>query len=167
MKTAKKKYIFSAPLEKKDNWGNWYVVYFPHDVEQEFGVKGTIRVKGTYQNLPFDRALIPNGDGTHYLVFSAAMRKAAGLRLGNMVKIELWLNDQPDEIIIPDELQEAFDLEPEVAEKFNQKSNSFKRGVIHWFNTAKHAETKAKRAAEILNRFTSDHPWNTKNKDDH
>lgn len=162
MKTAKKKYTFSAPLEKKDNWGNWYIVYFPHDVEQEFGVKGTIRVKGNYQNIPFDRALIPNGDGTHYLVFSASMRKAAGLRLGNMVKIELWINDQPDEIIIPDELLEAFELEPEVAAKFNQKSNSFKRGVIHWFNTAKQAETKAKRAAEILHRFTSDHPWNTK-----
>ena len=151
---AEKTYKFSAPIMRKSGEAAWYYVLFPFDVEEEFGTKGIVRMKGTYNNNPCEWALIPLGDGTHHIIVSGEMRKKAGIRLGNIMSFELMVNTMPYEIIIPEELEEGFELEPGMKARFEVQKLGFKKNMIVWLNQAKQPETKAKRVAEILRRLS-------------
>jgi hypothetical protein len=155
MKETNKVFRFKAPLQRKNQAGAWYYVTVPFDVAKEFGTKGVVRILGSYNQLPFDRALIPFGDGTHHIILSTEMRRKAGIKLGHEVAIEFTRNENPDEVTIPEELEEGFEIEPKAKEVFERQSTSFKRNVVIWINQAKQPETKAKRIAEALRRLTS------------
>ncbi|RYZ55473.1 MAG: DUF1905 domain-containing protein [Sphingobacteriales bacterium] len=153
-----KTYSFTAPLMRMEGKGAWYYVPYPGDVEKEFGTKGSVRILGTYNGVSMDRALIPRGDGTHHIILSLEMRKKAGLRLGNEVTIRFKLNEDPDALIIPPELEEAFELDPFSREVFDRQTPGYRRGIIYWLDSAKRAETREQRAAEILRRLSTGSP---------
>lgn len=152
-KQADKIYKFSAPIQRKSGEAAWYFVLFPFDVAVEFDTKGIVRMKGNYNGIACERALIPLGDGTHHIIISGEMRKKAGVRLGQSIHFELQENKEPFEVVIPDELEEGFELEPGAKAKFNEQKLGFKKNMITWLNQAKQPETKAKRVAEILRRL--------------
>ena len=54
-----KKYKFNARIEKGDGGGAY--VYFPFDVQKEFGSKGKVPVKATFDGVPFTGSLINTG----------------------------------------------------------------------------------------------------------
>jgi len=154
MKSNKEKtYKFSVPIQRKSGKAAWYFVIFPFDVEKEFGTKGFVRMKGTYNGIACERALIPLGDGMHHIIVSGDMRKKAGTRLGQEIHFVLKENHSPFVVIIPEELKEGFELEPGSQEQFEAQKLGFKKNMIVWLNQAKQPETKAKRAAEILRRL--------------
>ena len=152
-KQTEKIYKFTALIQRKSGEASWFYVLFPFDVVTEFGKKGIVRMKGTYNGIACERALIPLGDGTHHIIVSGEMRKKAGVRLGQSLQFELQENKEPFEVIIPEELEEGFELEPGAKEKFEAQKLGFKKNMIYWVNQAKQPETKAKRIAEILRRL--------------
>ena len=153
-----KTYHFKAPLMRREGKGGWYYVLFPYDVALEFGTRGAVRVLGTFNGIPMDWALIPGGDGTHHIVISGEMRRRAGLRLGSEVSIDIRINEEPDSFALPEELAEAFELEPFARAVFEKQTPGYKRGILHWINAAKRPETRAQRAAEILKRLSTGNP---------
>ncbi len=150
-----KTYRFKGALQRFPGKGGIYYILFPYSVEKEFGVKIAVRVKGTLNNIPIDRALKPMGDGTHYIIVNTELRRQAGIRLGNEVTITLKRNQEPDELVIPEELQEVLDMEPRARETFGLQLPSTQRGMAYWISSAKRPETRAQRAAELLRRLTS------------
>ncbi len=148
-----KTYRFKGKLERFAGKGSFYYIEFPFSVEKEFKTKSAVRVKGTLNDIPIDRALKPRGDGTHYILINTELRRQAGLRLGNEVTIRLVRNEQPDELEIPEELLEAFELEPEAQKTFEAQIPSMRRGMVYWINSSKRPETRAQRAGEILRRL--------------
>ncbi len=150
---------FIAVLEKMSDRFAWHYVEFPHDVEKLFGKRGTVRVKGTINGVPMDRALMPRKSGYHMIVFGTELRKKAKLVMGKEAVIELWLNTKPDEIELPEELQETLDFFPEFATAFKKVKPGMKRNMCIWINQGKTVATRAKRVAELLKRFETGHPW--------
>jgi len=150
-----KTYRFTATLMRQPGKGGMYYVLFPHEVEKEFGTKGSVRVLGALNNIVIDRALIPRGDGTHYILINTELRRKAGLREGNTVIIAIKQNENPDILTIPEELIEGFEMEPEARKIFDQHTKGFQRSIIYWINTAKRTETRAQRVGEMLQRLIS------------
>lgn len=148
---------FNATLERFPGKCRLYHVKFPYVVEELFGTKSAVRVKGTLNGLPIDRALEPLGDGTHYLIINPDLRRQARIALGSKVTIELWRNETPNELELPAELEAALDLEPTDRERFDQLRLSTRRQVAYWVDSAKGLETRANRAAEMLRRLLSGH----------
>lgn len=144
---------FEGPLERLPDRGGLHIVTCPFDVEALFGTRGSVRVKGTMNDLTIDRALIPRGDGTHYIVLSPEMRRKAGLRLGNMVRFVLMRNEKPEELEFPEELSVALEMEPGALEILKQQTPGAVRGLVYWIDSAKRPETRAQRAAEMVRRL--------------
>lgn len=151
----KKTYTFRGILETRPGKWGFSFITFPYPVEEEFGTRAMVRIRGTINGIALDRALIPMGDGTHYIRINTDLRRQAGLRTGNEVVVSLTQNEEPDVLEIPEELEACFDIEQGSRELFEAHITSVKRGVIHWITSAKTPATREKRAVEILRRIVS------------
>jgi hypothetical protein len=158
-KRALKTIRFTAEVEKMPGRFAWTYVEFPHDVQKLFGKKGVVRVKGTMNGVPIDRALMPRKSGYHMIVLSAELRKKANVEIGEKAVFEIWLNDRPDELELSEELKETLAFFPEFAQAWEKLTPGMKRGMCYWVGSAKTEATRAKRVAELLRRFDSRHPW--------
>lgn len=146
-------FTFTGVLEKLTGKGAWSYVEFPHDVKALYGTRAAVRMKGTYNGIPMDRALLPNKSGYHLIIFSTEMRRKAKLKHGDPVRIEIWRNEKPDELVIPEELAETLDFFPEMKEAWDELTTGMRRGMCIWVGSGKTVETRAKRVAELLRRF--------------
>ncbi len=150
---------FTAELEKMPGRFAWTYVEFPYEVEKLFGKKGVVRVKGTVNGVPIDRALMPRKSGYHMIVLSAELRKKAKVEVGEKATFEIWLNERPDELELSEELKETLEFFPEFALAWKKLTPGMKRSMCIWINSGKTVATRAKRVAELLRRFDSGHPW--------
>ena len=150
---------FDAVLEKMSGRFAWTYVEFPQDVERMFGRRGTVRIKGTVNGIPMDRALLPTKSGFHVIVLGTDLRRQAGVKPGDLARFEVWLIKRPEELSIPDELRETLDFFPGFKEGWDAISTGMKRSILIWVNSGKTVPTRAKRVAEILRRFETGHAW--------
>ncbi len=151
-----KTHHFTAPLERLPDGLKAFYVQFPGSVEEEFGTRGSVRVRATFNGVPADRALIPRGDGTHYLLVNPELRRLARVVLGSAVRVEFTRDERPyDEIDLPEELTAALDLEPGAEAAFGLLKVGVRRGMALWVNQAKRPETRVKRALDLLGRIQS------------
>jgi len=108
------------------------------------------RAKGTVNGVPFTTATFPyKGEGL-WIGVPKATRIAAGAELGDEVDIEIELDESPREIVLPPELEAAFDAEPELRRKFEALSWSRKRLIFEPLAEAKKPETRTARLETAL-----------------
>ena len=79
---------FEAQLHKGDNPGAWTCVVMD-DVKELFGTRGLVKIRGAIDDVPFDGALMAQGDGTHRLPVRAALRKTIGKEAGENVRVRI------------------------------------------------------------------------------
>ena len=150
---------FTAVLERMPGRFGWTYVDFPKDVRTLYGKGGTVRIKGTVNGVPMDRALMPTGRGVHVIVLGVDLRKKAKVKAGEEARFEVWLNPRPDEIELPEELSETLDFLPEFKAGWERMRPGMKRSILIWINQGKTVPTRAKRVAELLRRFETGHDW--------
>jgi hypothetical protein len=61
-----KVYRFKAKIETTDGGGAF--VYFPYDVQKEFGIKGRVPVKATFDGVAYTGSMVKYGDPKAYVV---------------------------------------------------------------------------------------------------
>ena len=79
---------FEAQLHKGDNPGAWTCVVMD-DVPALFGTRGLVKIRGAIDGVPFDGALMAQGDGTHRLPVKASLRKTLGKEAGDTVHVRI------------------------------------------------------------------------------
>ncbi len=79
---------FEAQLHKGDNPGAWTCVVMD-DVPELFGTRGLVKIRATIDGVPFDGALMAQGDGTHRLPVKATLRKTIGKQAGDTVHVRI------------------------------------------------------------------------------
>lgn len=154
-KSSAQVFRFTATIDRPVSKGWFATIDFPHDVERLFGTKGRVRVKGTINGVPVDRALIPTKAGVHVIVMSGALRKAVKADFGEVVQVVIRRNPDQDEVIIPEALQDTLDFIPEMKAAWDKLTPGMQRGMCHWVGSAKTEATQAKRIVELLRRFES------------
>lgn len=87
----------------------------------------------------------------------AGLMKEAGLRIIKVAKENGSWNilDSVDNLIVPDDLEEAFNKNPKARESYLALSNSNKRGVLYRLISAKRQETRMKRIHEIIDQLSA------------
>jgi Domain of unknown function (DUF1905)/Bacteriocin-protection, YdeI or OmpD-Associated len=145
------KQSFNAELKSRGIGIKVTAVFVPFDVQKTFGTtQGKVDVKGTIDGLPLQRTLLSAGDGTHYFLINAAMRKRLGKQDEDTVFVEIEPDDTYKIVEMPDyficELEEN-----EVAKtEFDLTSPSNKRWMQQYLTDAKSMDTKANRVIKIL-----------------
>jgi uncharacterized protein YdeI (YjbR/CyaY-like superfamily) len=91
--------------------------------------------------------------GRHMISISAAVRKATGLKGGDLIRVTLAAADTPQEVILPADFAAALAADEEASAFFGELSNSMQRYHIDNITAAKSADTRQRRIDKALALF--------------
>ena len=120
-----------------------FAVDAPAAVSDWFDRKGYVPVVGHLADVSIRGTLVPTGGGRHRLYLNGPMRDAAGLVEGDTVDVVLWLDPDPREQNIPDDLVDALTA-ADVLDAFNGWPPSHRLEYLRAIDGAKRPETRAK-----------------------
>lgn len=142
--------MFEAVLIRPAGVGTWTYVDVPFDVQEAFGSKGQVRVRGTVNGAPYRGTLMPHGNGAHYLVVNRQLREAAGVIDGGTVTVTVQIDDAPREVETPADFLALLDEHPTARETFLGMSYSHRKEYVAWIEGAKKADTRNHRMAKAI-----------------
>jgi hypothetical protein len=145
-----KTYKFNARIESASLGGA--CVYFPYNVEEEFGTRGRVPVKATFDGVPYSGSMVKYGAPLHILGILKSIREQIGKGPGDTVEVTIQKDDTERTVDVPAEFQQLLKKE-KLLPVFEKLSYSHKREYCRWVAEAKREETRANRlvkAVELL-----------------
>ena len=141
---------FRARIEPMDPAGAWSKNRSPFQVDRVSGSKARVPVKGTMNGIAFKASLLPEGDGTHDMCVNESLRRKARVQQGEVVAMMLEADTAHRAIRTPQDLKAALDRDPQAAERYAHLAYSHRKAYVEWIETAKHAETRARRIEKAV-----------------
>lgn len=130
----------------------------PASIASGLDAAGVRRLIGTMEGpggaVAFNLALL-HLSGQRMLMVSRTKMKALGAAVGDTVGVEMAPDPSPDDVPVPDELAAALVANPEAAERFAAMTPGKQRGLVHYVESAKRADTRHTRAAELAHKLAT------------
>ena len=104
-----KKYKFKAKIQAGEGGGAF--VFFPFDVQKEFGTKGKIPIDITFDGVPDKSSLMRYGYPQHLAGMPKAIREQISKQPGDHVEVVVWKDETPRVIEIPEEFKKRLEKE--------------------------------------------------------
>ena len=137
-----KTYKFKARIE--DAGGGGACVYFPYDVQEEFGTKGRVPVKATFDGVPYTGSMVKYGAPQHMLGIVKNIREQIGKKPGDTVDVTVQKDEAERTVEVPAEFEKLMKKE-KVWAAFDTLSYTHKKEYVRWITEAKREETRATR----------------------
>lgn len=115
---------------------------------------GRVRVEGKLNQIAFNLAIQSKKNGPKYLSVSQAMRKAAGVKAGDKVKVSFAIVD-PDKLDLTEEMEAVLAQDDEGAKKWNKLTVGLQRSLVHYINSSKNIDVRIERALFLVNKVKS------------
>jgi hypothetical protein len=140
-----KKYKFKTTIQA--SLGGGAAVAFPFDVEKEFGVKGNVPVKATFDGIPYSGSLMKCGFPSHMLGILKSIRTQIGKNPGDLVNVVVWKDGEARVIETPADLARLL-KERGLLAAFERLSYTHRKEYCRWITEAKKEETRKTRVAK-------------------
>ena len=134
-------------LKPPDIDGAYFIV--PFNVQQVYGTKAHVKVRGIIDGYPY-RGLIANMGEGHMMVVKKEIREAIGKTAGDTVKVVMEIDTEPRIVDVPEDLQQALESNPQVKERFDRLSYTHRKEYVEWIEGAKKSETRANRIQKTI-----------------
>jgi hypothetical protein len=142
-----KKYRFKAEIQTGDGGGAY--VFFPFDVEKEFGTKERVAVKATFDGVPYTGSLMKCGRPQHMLGILKAIQKQIGKDPGDTIEVVVWKDEAERTVAVPAPF-EALMKQEGLLSTFEQLSYTHRKEYCRWITEAKKEETRLKRLEKAV-----------------
>lgn len=142
---------FTATIEKGRGGGAFVVL--PEKVLAALGGGSRFRVTGSLDDVSFESSTMGMGGGRVCLGVHKATREAAGVDIGDRVKIEIDRDDRPRKLSVPNDLAAALAHDAVAQAAFERLSFTHRREYVEWVTGAKREETRARRIAQTVDRL--------------
>jgi hypothetical protein len=144
-----KTYKFKAKIETATVGSGGACVYFPYNVEEEFGTRGRVPVKATFDGVPYEGSLVKYGAPQHMLGILKAIREQIGKGPGDIVEVTIEKHAGERKVEIPPDLEKLLRKE-KLAVIFGKLSYTHQKEYCRWITEAKRDETRANRLAKTV-----------------
>lgn len=144
---------FQAALVGRGPGNAWVFLPIPFDVEEVFGKRSRVPVKGTINGYPFRNSLLPEGDGTHSMAVNKELQNGATAGPGDLVAVVMEADTDDRVVVVPDDLAAALGKSDPAKGAFDALAYSHKKEYVDWIEDAKKPETRQRRilkAVEML-----------------
>ena len=147
-----KTYKFKARIEAASGGGA--CVFFPYDVEKEFGTKGRVPVKATFDGVPYSGSMVKYGAPQHMLGILKSIREHLGKGPGDVIDVTIEKDESERTVEVPLSFEKLLKKE-KVWPAFDKLSYSHKREYVRWISGAKREETRVNRLARSVEMLRS------------
>jgi hypothetical protein len=124
-------------------------VFFPYDVEKEFGTRGQVPVKVTFDGVPYTGTMVKYGRPQHMLPMLKAIREQIGKGPGDTVSVTVERDTSARTVEVPPELQKLLKKEG-LLDTFEALSFTNRKEYCRWITEAKKEETRQARLAKSV-----------------
>jgi hypothetical protein len=128
-------------------------VEVPLNVEEVFGSRSCVPVKGAIEGVPYRSSLMPQGEGRFILVVNKTLRDEIGKEVGDAVEVTMEPDTQARTVEIPEDLAEALQGDAAAEETFERFSYSKRKEYVDWIESAKRPETRSNRIRQALEKL--------------
>lgn len=149
---------FEAPLLRPAEPGDdrsWAFLVLPRSASDTLPRRGRTTVDGTINGAAFRQTLEPDGQLSHWLKVSAALRDAAGVEFGDVVTVDLACVEPEPDPDVPSDLKKALRANPAAGATWESTTTVARLDWIHWVTSAKQARTRAKRIDDACDMLAS------------
>ncbi len=131
-------------LVAKGPGGAWTFLPIPFNVQEVFGTAGRLAAAGTVNGFPFRNSLMPEGDGSHSMIFNKELQAGACAKAGDRVKVVLERDQGERQIATSAELERVLRANEKATVLFAELTFSQKKEYADWISSAKQQATKEK-----------------------
>ena len=144
---------YTGKIERLTDGYKHHYVSVPADFVEEMKKKGARRVIATINGHEVRRAINSRKDGRRFLILGQPLLKEIGIELGDMVKVTLRVDDEPDRVDMVEEFKAVLDTDEEAAERFYSFTPGKRRSLELYVSTAKSVDSRIKRALELAEKI--------------
>ncbi|MCB1609291.1 MAG: DUF1905 domain-containing protein [Xanthomonadales bacterium] len=126
----------------------WLFVLLPKPISASLPTRGATSVVCALQGRELLTLALPDGQGGHWLKFSEDLVESARLTAGGRVELKVQPSATEAEAEIPQALRNALAENPAAQSLWSAITPAARRDWIMWINSAKRAETRAKRVQD-------------------
>jgi hypothetical protein len=142
-----KTYKFKAKIESASGGGAY--ILFPYDTQKEFGTKGKVPVKATFDGVPYTGSLIKYGQPQHMLGVLKSIREQIGKAPGDTIDITVCKDEGPRVLEVPAAFKTAMKKE-DILPFFEKLSYTHRKEYCRWIIEAKKEETRSARLTKAI-----------------
>jgi hypothetical protein len=141
---------FDSTLERIATGMEYYSLSVPMETSQALHARTAVPVLAKVNDSePFQGSLYPVGGGRHYLRVRNKVCKAAGIKEGDRVRVQIVVRDRSEEITIPADLRSALRIEGALAD-FDALPVGKKSYMLRLIEQAVKPETRKKWIREAV-----------------
>ena len=127
-------------------------------MEEVFGTKARVPVKGTVNGYPFRSSLMPMG-GCHKMVVNREIREGAGVKAGDTVAVVMERDLGKRTVEAPAQLKRELAKSKAAKERWGTLSFSHKKEMARFILEAKQEETRTRRLAKVVDILKTGKKW--------
>jgi hypothetical protein len=152
-----KKIEFKVKLEGMEG-SEVAAVVAPFDVQEVFGTRARVPVRGTLNGVAYRSSLMPMG-GCHMMVVNREMRKGAGVKAGDTVKVIMERDEGERTVEIPALLAKELKKNKTAAANWGNYSYTHRKEMARSITEVKQEETRTRRLAKVIDVLKSGKKW--------
>jgi hypothetical protein len=141
-----KKYRFKAQILSRIGGAG---VFFPYDVEKEFGTKGNVPVQVTFDGVAYRGSLMNCGLQSHMLGVLKSIREQIAKGPGDTIDVVVWKDEETRTVEVPPEFANRLRNESLLA-GFEKLSYTHRKEYCRWITEAKKEETRIARTEKAI-----------------
>jgi len=154
---AEKKFRFRAKIEGKEA-GMVSTITPPFDVQETFGTKARVPVKGTINRYPFRSSLMPMG-GCHMMPVNKALCESSRTKPGDIVDVVMERDVEERSVEAPPELAKELKRSKKARARWDSLAFTHRKEMATAISGAKQEETRKRRLAKVMQVLETGAKW--------
>jgi uncharacterized protein DUF1905/bacteriocin resistance YdeI/OmpD-like protein len=151
--TAARTIRFEASLYTIDNST---ILRLPGEASDRLPSRGQVTVHGTINGREFRTVLEPDGSGGHWMRVEEELQHTAGLRAGDIVRLEIEPSRDWPEPNVPSDLQAALGKAPQKIQEVWEDITPMARWEwVRWVNATNNPDTRKRRVEVSLSKMNN------------
>lgn len=140
---------FQAELELLRSRLSWVIARVPFEVQEVWGKRGRLRVRGEINGFEFRTSLFPTRQGEHFILINKHMQRGARATIGAKVRIRMEPDLEERVVAVPIELKRILNEERTLRQWFEKLNYSTRKELCSRVSEGKARETRERRAEQM------------------
>lgn len=145
-----KEYKFESIIKASEIGRGGAYVEFPISVEEEFGVKGRVKVVCYFEDIEYRGSLVKMGTTCHMIGIQKKIREKLEKDIGDKIQVRLYKDEAERIVEVHPLLLIEFDKDSILKENYEKLSYSRKKEIFKSLTGAKKEETVKRRLEKII-----------------